>query len=211
VHAVDESSAGGAMVRNERNQPPRQAPHNLYGLGPALFDLGGDPKPPAALFGYLPAGTPAVNAQGVIDFHVGFQVGYDPTWAWDGASGTWKRSICAPTCVPQTVTGGAQIAPQNVVIQSTTYTGEAEGQTVGSGDVWVFSDGTVRQGKWNRPDKTKPAQYVDAAGQPMLLRPGRTWVELLPVGAAVDITPGAPPATAPPTTVPPTTTTKKKK
>ncbi len=33
VHAVDESSAGAAMVRNEPSQPPRDAPHNLYGLG----------------------------------------------------------------------------------------------------------------------------------------------------------------------------------
>ena len=36
VHAVDEDAAGSAMVRNEPSQPPRDAPHNLYGLGPAL-------------------------------------------------------------------------------------------------------------------------------------------------------------------------------
>ena len=69
-----------------------------------------------------------------------------------------------------------------MVVQFTPYSGEAEGQTVGEGDVWVFTDGTVRTGRWVRPDKTQPARYVDATGQPILLRPGRTWVELLPSG-----------------------------
>ena len=89
VHAVDESSAGDAMVRNESNQPPRDAPHNLYGLGPRLFDLGGDPKPPPPLFQYMANGAPAVGPQGVIDFHVNFTPPYDVTWTWDAPSGTW--------------------------------------------------------------------------------------------------------------------------
>jgi Protein of unknown function (DUF3048) N-terminal domain/Protein of unknown function (DUF3048) C-terminal domain len=210
VHAVDESAAGAAMVRNEASQPPRGAPHNLYGLGPALFALGGDPVPPPPLFQYLALDAPALTAKGVIDAHVGFAPGYDPTWTWDGATGTWKRAIDG---VPQTVAGGPQIAPANVVVQFTPYTGEAEGQTVGEGDVWVFSDGTVRAGRWVRPDQAQPAHYVDAAGAPILLRPGRTWVELLPVGAPVDVTDAPVPATTvpPATTVAPSTTKKKKK
>ncbi len=100
-------------------------------------------------------------------------------------SGTWKRAIDG---VPQTAVGGAQIAPANVVVQFTRYSGEAEGQTVGEGDAWVFTDGTVRIGRWVRPDKAQPAHYVDDTGAPILLRPGRTWVELLPVGATVDVT-----------------------
>ena len=209
VHAVDEDSAGKAMVRNEPSQPPRNAPHNLYGLGPALLALGGKPVPPKPLFTYLANGAPPVSAPGVLNFHVGFQAGYDPTWAWDGATGTWQRSIGG---VPQTVTGSGRISPANVVIQFTQYTGEAEGQTVGEGDVWIFSDGTLRTGRWVRPDRTQPARYVDAAGATIPLRPGRTWVEVLPVGSAVDVTKAPPPATtlAPATTTPPPTTKKKK-
>jgi len=210
VHAVDEDAAGAAMQRNQPDQPARDAPHNLYGLGQPLFDLGGDPKPPPALFAYLPAGAPGVTGDGVLNFHVGFDPGYDPTWTWDGATGTWQRSIDGS---PSLVTGNGHISPANVVVQFTTYTGEGEAQTVGSGDVWVFTDGVLRKGTWNRPDKTQPAKYVDAAGNPILLRPGRTWVELLPVGAAVDVTAAPAPATtvAPVTTPTPTTTKKKKK
>jgi hypothetical protein len=208
VHAVDEDAAGGAMVRNEPSQPPRDAPHNLYGLGPALFALGGQPVPPKPLFQYVANGAPPVTGQGVLNLRVGFEAGYDPTWTWDGATGTWQRSIEG---TPQTVTGDGHIAPTNVVVQFTNYTGEAEAQTVGEGDVWVFTDGTVRAGKWVRPDKAQPAHYVDANGAPILLRPGRTWVEVLPVGAPVDVTNAPPPATTvPPATVPPTTAKKKK-
>ena len=50
VHAVDNSAAiangVNGMERDAPGQPPRQSPHNLYGHGPALFSLGGDPKPP---------------------------------------------------------------------------------------------------------------------------------------------------------------------
>ena len=198
VHTVDENN-GDALVRNEPSQPPRDAPHNLYGLGPALFALGGDPKPPKALFEYLAQGAPPVTGRNVLSFHVGFDPGYDPTWTWDGSVGTWQRSIGGS---PSTVTGPGHISPANVVVQFTPYTGEAEAQTVGEGDVWVFTDGTLRTGRWIRPDKTQPARYVDAAGKPILLRPGRTWVELLPTDRAVDVTD----APAPATTVPPVTT-----
>jgi hypothetical protein len=209
VHAVDEDAAGRAMVRNEETQPARVAPHNLYGLGPALFALGGDPKPPKPLFEYVAAGSPPVAGRNVLSFHVGFDAGYDPTWTWDGSVGAWQRSIDG---TPQTVTGQGHISPANVVVQFTPYTGEAEAQTVGEGDVWIFTDGTLRTGRWIRPDKTQPARYVDAAGQPIPLRPGRTWVELLPVGGAVDVTDAPPPATTvPPVTAAPAKATTHKK
>jgi hypothetical protein len=200
VHAVDEDAAtpSGAMERNAPGQPPREAPHNLYGHGPQLFALGGQPVPPPPLFQYFPAGTPTLTGDLVSSFHVGFASGYDPTYTWDAASGTWKRALDGG---PHTVVGGAQIAPTNVVVQFTDYEGESNAQTVGTGDAWIFTDGTLRIGKWVRPDRTQPAQYVDSTGAPILLRPGRTWVELLPVGAPVDV------QRPPPTTLPPPTTT----
>ena len=144
VHAVDEDAAGAAMVRNEPSQPPRDAPHNLYGLGPALFALGGDPKPPKALFEYVANGSPAITGRNVLSFHVGFDPGYDPTWTFDGATGTWQRSIAG--CPPDRHRPGPDRAHQrgravHAVLR------EAEAQTIGEGDVWVFTDGTVRDGE----------------------------------------------------------------
>jgi hypothetical protein len=208
VHVVDETAAQGtgAMERNAPGQPPRDAPHNLYGHGPELVALGGQPVPPSPLFQYSVPAAP-VAGDPVTSMHVGFLAGYDVTYNWDAASGTWKRFQLGE---PHTVVGGAQIAPQNVVVQFTPYTGEAEGVTVGQGDVWIFSGGTVRTGRWLRPDRAQPAKYVDANGAPLLLSPGRTWVELLPVGLGVDVVKAPVPPTTTTVPPPPTTTTRPK-
>jgi hypothetical protein len=198
------------LIRNAPGQPPRGAPHNLYALGGPLFGVGGQPVPSPALFQYYLPSAPAGSDPGVISFRVGFQAGYDPTWVWDAGSWSFKRFIQGE---PHTAVSGNQIGAQNVVIQFTDYPGEGDGITVGEGDVWVFTDGQVRTGRWQRPDRAQPAKYVDATGTPILLRPGTTWVELLPNGSAVDIeaAPPPPPTTAPATTVPPTTTAEKGK
>ena len=64
----------------------------------------------------------------------------------------------------------------------------------GSGPLWVFTDGKVVKGTWNRPDKAKPAQLLDGAGAPIKLTPGQTWVEL--PDASYTVTTVAPPAPA---------------
>ncbi len=198
VNAVDETGAGSAMFR-DRSRP---APHNLFGRPAELIGKGGQPVPPRALFQYL---GPKENAPGdpAIAVHIGFTRGFDPTYTYDAPTRTWKRSYGDK---PFTVTSGDQVAPTNVVVQFTEYQGgagnaTAEGVTVGQGDVWVFTGGKVVKGRWTRPTKEQPAQYVDAAGKPIKLLPGRTWVHLVPVGSAVDVTAPPPPST--------TATTKK--
>jgi Protein of unknown function (DUF3048) N-terminal domain/Protein of unknown function (DUF3048) C-terminal domain len=190
VNAVDETAAGDAMFR-ERD---RRAPHNLFGRPAGLIAKGGQPLPPPKLFDYL-----AQNEQSPGDpataTHIGFAPGYDPTYTYDAPTRTWKRSYGN---APFTVTTGEQVAPTNVVVQFTQYqdgTGSptAEGVTVGQGDVWVFTDGKVVRGRWTRPAKEQHAKYVDAAGKPIKLLPGKTWVHLLPIGSGVDVT--APPPT----------------
>ena len=218
VHAVDNTAAIAnglnGMERDAPGQPPRQSPHNLYAHGPALFSLDGDPKPPPPLFQYTEAGVPpppdADLGEAVLSMRVGFLAGYDPTYRWDAASGTWKRFQSGQ---PHTVVGGEQIAPTNVVVQFTNYLNVSAAETVGEGDAWVFTGGRVRKGRWIRPDLDTPARYVDAAGNPILLSPGRTWVELLPNGYAVDVEAAPVPTTTlpPATTVAPTTTKPKNK
>ena len=210
VHAVDNSAAVAngvnGMERDAPGQPPRQSPHNLYGHGPALFSLGGDPKPPPPLFQYSVKGVPpppdADLGEPVDSMRIGWQGEFDASYNWDAASGTWKRFQHGN---PHLVVGGDQIAPTNVVVQFTQYDGVSNGQTIGEGDAWIFTDGRVRKGRWVRPDREQPAHYVDASGLPILLRPGRTWVELLPANYAVDVQYAPPPATAPPTTAAPAT------
>lgn len=188
VNRIDENNAGDAFFRNDN--PVRE--HSLFGRGQALFDFGGEPVPPAPQFSYLPAGT-AMVGEPVSAVTVGFESGglsgnYASTYTWDAATSTWKRDIAG---IPFVTADGTQIAPTNVIVQMTYYPAEAEGILAGEGDVFVFTQGQLIRGRWSRQSIDQPFQYVDAAGQPILLTPGTTWVELLPSGRPVDVVPAA--------------------
>jgi hypothetical protein len=186
VAAVDETAAGKAMFRDKT----KKAPHNLYGHGADLLDLGnGQPTPIPPLFSYLPAGQ-AFAGDPVSSFTVDFDPPYAPTYTYDAASHHWMRSIGAK---PFVASSGQQIAPTNVIVQYVPCCLPVpEGGiyiTVGTGEAWVFSDGKVVKGTWSRDNRSQVTKFLDANGQPIRLNPGPTWVEFVPNGDNVDVTP----------------------
>jgi hypothetical protein len=192
VNAVDEDAAGDAMFRNDA----KEAPHDLFGRPQALFDKGGQPVPPPPLFEYLADGE-IFAGEAVASFRVGFGPGYAPNYTYDAATRTWKRDIDG---VPFTMSNLAQIAPTNVIVQFTQYTGGGEGDVIGEGVAWIFSDGKLVRGTWSRAAREEVIQYFDAADQPVKLIPGSTWIELLPNLSPVDLVapppaPGTPSST----------------
>ena len=191
VNAIDEDAAGDAMFRNDA----KERPHNLYGRPQALFDKGGQPVPPPPLFEYLAEGEVSAG-EAVTSFRVGFGPGYAPNYAYDAATRTWKRDIDG---VPFTMSDLTQVAPTNVIVQFTQYTGGGEGNVIGEGVAWIFSDGKLIRGTWSRAAREETIKYLDAAGQPVKLLPGTTWVELLPNLSPVDLV-APPPAPAAPST-----------
>lgn len=200
VRLVTESD-GAAMFRDKSKS--KTVEFTLFGHPSAMLAGGADkPAPPPALFSYLGtgatfAGDPVISVQIPMSPEASFR----PTYGWDAASKSWLRSINGK---PSKAFDGKQIAPANVVLQFTDYEGGAgsfgaKGVTVGEGDVWVFADGKVAKGRWKRPDKTKPAKYVDAAGKPIKLVPGITWVHLVPLGEVPAVFAPPPPQPTPTT------------
>jgi DUF3048 family protein len=51
----------------------------------------------------------------------------------------------------------------------------------------VLSGGRVTKGRWSKPDAASPTRYTDAAGNPVQLAPGSTWVHLAPLGTPVSV------------------------
>jgi hypothetical protein len=187
--AIDESNAADAFYRDSK----RFAPHNLYGDTSKLFGRGGQPVPPKPVFSYLSADQ-AAGGSPVSQFRVGFSSGYDPTYVFDAAKRVWLRHYGT---TPFKAVSGEQVAPANVIVQYIRYPANSEGVVIGEGDAWVFVDGFLVKGRWSKPDNVTPTAFTDAAGQVVRLRPGRTWVELLPVGSAVDVTPAPAPPPGP--------------
>ena len=188
VKRIDESAAGNAMFRDSS----RRAPHNLFARPGDLFGMGGEPAPPPALFDYSP--TPITAGAAVTSVHISFSNReFAPTYAWDGGSGTWLRSTSAG---PFMTRSGKQIAPSNVIVLPAAYANGvgkvgAEAQLVGQGAVKVFTNGHEIDGTWARADKAQRIEFKDAAGKPILLTPGSTWVELPDVSYSIEVVPVA--------------------
>jgi hypothetical protein len=189
---VGYDAATGAYTR--RNESGHIAPHNLYSSTPALFALAPpDSVSPPALFQYRAAGE-AVSATGTpvgsVNLVFGGGAGSAPVdYFWNPVKGGFDRNQKGTPDVDET---GLQVAPQNVVVLFVDYhdTGYVdvsgapvpEAQLVGSGECWVLTNGTLVKGTWNKTAPEAVTTYTDAAGAPIKLTPGKTWVELAPIG-----------------------------
>lgn len=195
VDVVNADNHGALFQRVGSNEP-----HNIYTDVARLAALSTTHKAPAPLFSYLGAGQTFGGAGVAPAAAVSFSFpAASVSWTWDDAKGKWDRTQDGS---PDVVAAGFRIAATNVVIYFVPYitsgiaTGEGlppapipEGIQTGTGNAWIFSAGKVVKGTWTRPNLTTPATYKDAAGAPIALSPGNTWVELAPVGTIPSIAP----------------------
>ncbi|CAN5574258.1 hypothetical protein BH24ACT5_BH24ACT5_10120 [soil metagenome] len=155
----------------------RAAPHNLYAnvaqLWPQLVSSG-DAVP---AFEYIAPGTQVAGSPvAFAEMRVG---DYQVRWDFDAAQGLFMRSQLG---APHLLTDG-QASANSVVVLVIPYGvspagGGPEAQTLGTGRAVVYSDGHKIEGTWTRANATDPF-HLEANGQPILLGPGRTWVELV--------------------------------
>lgn len=172
------------------------APHNLYSSTPALFAAAPpDAAPPPPLFVYRAAGEAlGAGAAPVGSLHAEFGGGAGSApadWTWDASSNSFLRVQKGSADIDE---AGVQINTQNVIIEFVSYhdTGYIdpsgapvpEADLVGSGECWVLTNGMIVKGTWSKPSTEAITTYTDAAGAPIKLTPGRTWVELPPIGGA---------------------------
>lgn len=171
----------------------KRAPHHIYSSTARLYSAAQkDLKPPPSLSPFVAAGQPfAPTAPPAVHLNVPMgltKVDYD----WDAAAGGWKRTTNG---TPHLLEGGAQLTSTNVIVQFVAYRNSpgdfdvvhnpvSVANVVGSGDAWVLAGGKVVKGKWSKASPEAMTAFTDAAGAPVALMPGRTWVLLAPVGAA---------------------------
>ena len=162
----------------------KSAPHNLVLDVPTIYSYADQPPAvPVPLFGYL---APGQDPGGLPVAAFSLQVGSSPSaFVWDGIAGNWPRFANGRRHLDE---NGNQLAPTNVVMLETPYVpSEADSRspeavTVGSGVAWVFTQGRIIGGTWQRDAPEQPWRLTSADGQPILLTPGTTWVELSQTG-----------------------------
>lgn len=163
-----------------------KSPHNLYASTTAAWTLApeGAGAPPQQ-FLYLAPGNAAVGepATGVDLEMDGLRI----EWRFDAAAGSYLRSNGG---TPHNDALSGQVSTENVIIMYVDYQPSAadanspEAQTVGGGEVLVFTGGVLVRGTWARADRLSAVVLHDAAGTTIPLTPGRSFVELARVGTA---------------------------
>lgn len=158
----------------------KKAPHNLMVNVPEIYTYADQPPAvPVPLFSYLAAGQDP-GGQPVLGFSL--KVGMSPLgYVYDPATGTWLRWSNDRRHLDE---NGTQIAPTNVVVLETPYVASSadsrspEAQTLGTGAAFVFTQGRIIAGRWDRNAPAEPWKLTGLDGQPIALTPGPTWVEL---------------------------------
>jgi len=153
--------------------------------------------PPQPVFTYsakAPAGTPvsAVN--------INFSGTSNVTWKYNAAISAFQRFYNGTT--PDVLADGVQNTAANVIVQyvQISYGPWVENSEGGlevqaalypnaSGTADVFRGGTEIAGTWSRGALGAPTKFMTAAGAPISLQPGQTWVELVPNTITAAVTP----------------------
>jgi hypothetical protein len=169
----------------------RYAPHNVY-ADPNAFFAQANPAhaaPPPAQFAIAtPDKQPSAVAIGVPAAAVRLKLSglSFPTWTAN-PDGLWWR---AEGSTPAVEADGAPLRATNVVVLrvdvvNTRFTDPAgnpvpETQMVGSGAAVVATAGRILHATWTKNSVGEPVVVTAGDGQPVLLAPGNTWVELVP-------------------------------
>lgn len=123
----------------------------------------------------------------------GFSVRFGPAAKvaarYDGSRHIWRIEMDGRR---RPTSGGSEVGPANVIVQYVQVRGSRfrdvlgyvspRTLSTGAGDAVVFRDGRAIPARWSRPTRTDGTRFTGAGGTDVALRPGRTWILLVPRG-----------------------------
>jgi hypothetical protein len=196
----------------------RIAPHNVIVNVQKLASDHPELTPPAAQFQYgKDVQTSSAGAAGVAvtKFEVKFPSA-SALWEPTSDGNKWLRTQDGKPLTDKL--DGAQVAATNIVVMSVkidrSYLDRKYGHIpktlmIDTGKAWVFTGGKYVEATWTKASATSPIVLTDAAGAPVLLAPGNTWVELMPVAPEGKISITAVPVSGPAPSSSPSPSAKK--
>ena len=110
---------------------------------------------------------------------------YNSAYTYDPAAGDYKRTMAGLPHSDQD--NGRQISPEVVVAMYVSRSINPNGihtvyGSIGSGEALVFQDGKVINATWRKVNQSASLELLDAAGQPLALNPGQTWITAIDPG-----------------------------
>lgn len=166
----------------------RYAPHNVYTSFEKLDALNQAKGYTESNFtGFprtddKPAATP--DATGIdIKFS---SPAYNPHYDYDPSTNSYLRSILGQ---PSLDREDGQLNPKVVIAIKVDMSLVLEDGyresivTSGTGQAYIFQNGTVTEATWSKPDRGSQISFNSADGQPIKLNRGQTWIEAVPNGS----------------------------
>lgn len=165
----------------------RYAPHNVYTSFEKLDALNAAKGNTGSNFtGFTreddkPADTPDAS-QVYINFSGPM---YNTAYTYDKASNTYLRSVGGQ---PHMDRESGQVTPSVVIAMKVNMTRVLEDgyresiSTIGQGEAVVFQNGTAINATWRKSARKAPLEIIDAAGNPIVLNRGQTWIAAVPNG-----------------------------
>ena len=170
------------------------APHNLHGYLAEFAEQAVNKNPPPEQYHFAyPAefNTAAIEGAPVSLIDMYFSSTAQPEWHWDATANRWARwELTWGENAPHLMLDGTPVQADNVVILrvKVKYTSHVKGgksvpETLISGQSgggFVAADGKYVAITWSKASRTDPIVLTTLDGAPVQLKPGQTWVELLP-------------------------------
>lgn len=159
----------------------RYAPHNMYTSLPQLVDLQKSKGWTKSTFtGFprkaeKPSEAPTARTVDIVISGALYNVHYD----YDLASNSYKRVLAGKPHVDER--SKTQISPKVVIAIVVPYSIHSDRihsvyQTIGSGKAYVFQDGVATEATWEKTSGKSQITFKDAAGKPIQLNAGQTWI-----------------------------------
>ena len=188
---LDQFANGGSYHRIAS----RAAPHNVYTGIDTLNQLETSKGYTTSTYTGIirkkvatPSKTPTAKS---IDMSISGPL-YNSHYDYNAATNSYNRSEGGAPHLD--ANGSKQISPTVVVAMVVPYGLESDGyhssyQSIGSGQVFVFQDGNVTMGAWSKVDNKTQLTFTDAAGKPLGLDPGQTWITAISAATKVTYSP----------------------
>jgi len=167
-----------------------KAPHNLFAETTKLWTLApAGSSAPVPQFTYRTVSDAnASTSKEALGLKVSMD-GVKVQWDWDSTAKEWVRTQDG---TPVVDTEDVALSVPNVVVLEVEYTKgySPTSKTLGSGKVYVFTNGAMYEGTWTRTDRLKPFELKDSAGGVIKLTPGQTFVEVARAGKTAAVLAG---------------------
>ncbi len=171
--------------------------HNLYTTLNKTYEYAKDKKEyrtktETKVFSYNEKDFDIEEGQDALEIGLPYSTMYQVNYKYDANSKLYTRYIGQREHMSQT--GKALTAKNIIVCKVKNYDlndGEGKGRqnldTVGSGEGYYITNGKMMGITWNKSSRTAKTVYKNALGEDIVLNPGNTYVQIMPIGAEITI------------------------